>query len=104
MSLFERGPADACLALALIHHMAISGNVPLDQAAEFFRKIGRKLVIEFVPRSDSQFRRMMQARDDVFYDYSQASFEAAFRAFFTIDRAEQVAQSERTLYEMTARK
>ena len=59
MSLFERGPADACFALALIHHMAISGNVPLDQTAEFFHKIGRSLVIEFVPKSDSQFRRMM---------------------------------------------
>jgi len=93
------GPADACLALALIHHMAVSGNVPLGQAAEFFHKIGRKLVIEFVPKSDSQFRRMMQARDDVFYDYSQASFESAFLTFFTIDRAEQVAESERTLYE-----
>jgi hypothetical protein len=104
MSLFERGQADACLALALIHHMAVSGNVPLDQAAEFFGKIGRSLVIEFVPKSDSQFRRMMQARDDVFSDYSQASFEAAFQRFFTINRAEQVAESERTLYEMTARK
>jgi hypothetical protein len=104
MSLFERGPADACLALALIHHMAISGNIPLDQAAEFFQKVGRRLVIEFVPKTDSQFRRMMQSRDDVFDDYSQASFVAAFERYFSIDRAEQVAESERVLYAMTARK
>jgi ribosomal protein L11 methylase PrmA len=44
----RRGPADMVLSLALIHHLAISNNVP-PQVADFFAKIGKWLVIEFVP-------------------------------------------------------
>jgi len=36
-SLAERGPADTILALALIHHLAISNNLPLGKIASFFR-------------------------------------------------------------------
>ncbi|HEX9870997.1 MAG TPA: SAM-dependent methyltransferase, partial [Candidatus Tectomicrobia bacterium] len=35
MSLGERGPAGALFALALVHHLAISNNVPLTMIAEF---------------------------------------------------------------------
>jgi hypothetical protein len=103
LSLFERGPAAACLALAAVHHLAVSGNVPLVQIAEFFARIGRSLVIEFVPKSDPQFQRLMVAREDVFTDYSQESFEAAFAHYFTIDHSERLVESQRTLYTMTTR-
>jgi hypothetical protein len=52
MSLLQRAPADAALALALIHHLAIANNVPLEALEEFFRGICRWLVIEFVPKED----------------------------------------------------
>ena len=39
MSFLERGPADTVLALALIHHLAISNNLPFVKIASFFRKI-----------------------------------------------------------------
>ena len=51
-SLAERGPVDAIFALALIHHLVISNNVPLNRLASFFQHLGRWLVIEFVPKSD----------------------------------------------------
>ena len=103
MSLFERGPADACLAMAVVHHLAVTGNVPLVQVAEFFRRIGNSLAIEFVPKSDPQYQRLMGIRDDIFEDYSQEAFEEAFGRHFTIDRSERLSESERTLYEMTAK-
>ena len=102
LSLLERAPAGASFALALIHHLAVSGNVPLGHAAAFFRATAPKLVIEFVPKSDPQFQRLMTVRDDIFNDYSQAAFEAEFRRFFRIERSERLADSERTMYEMTA--
>jgi hypothetical protein len=101
-SLFERGPADACLALAAVHHLAVSGNVPLGQVAEFFARAGKTLVVEFVPKADSQFQRLMGLRDDIFTDYSQDSFEAAFGRYFSTVRAERLVESRRTIYEMTA--
>lgn len=99
-SLLERGPADCILALALIHHLAISNNVPLDRIADFFADLGRHLIIEFVPKSDSQVQRLLQSRKDIFDAYAQEYFEKAFSKRFTIIRVDQIEGSERTLYLM----
>lgn len=98
----ERGPADLILALAVIHHMAISNNVPLLQLAEFFAKTGEWLVIEFVPKSDSQVQKLLASREDIFPDYTRQGFEAAFTRKFKIHEAVDVNESERVLYLMEA--
>ena len=100
MSLLERGPADLVMALALVHHLAIANNVPLPLLAGFFRHAGRALIVEFVPKSDSQVQRLLATREDIFVNYNQEAFEAAFRQFFTIEAAERIRDSERTLYLM----
>ncbi|MBI3945286.1 MAG: SAM-dependent methyltransferase [Armatimonadetes bacterium] len=102
-SLLRRGPADAVLALALVHHLAISNNVPLDRLAAFFADAGRSLIIEWVPKSDSQVQRLLATREDIFPDYSQAGFEAAFAGRFRIERREPIRATERTLYLMRRR-
>lgn len=102
LSLEERGPADVVLALALVHHLAIGHNLPLPRIAGFLRSLGRHLVIEFVPKTDSQVGRLLRDRADIFPAYTRDGFEAAFGRHFRIERAEQVADSERSLYLMTA--
>ncbi len=99
-SLEQRGPADALLALALVHHLAIGHNLPLERIAAFFARIGRALVIEFVPKSDSQVQRMLRSRPDIFPAYTREGFEAAFRTSFRIEAVEPVSGSERLLYLM----
>ena len=99
-SLEQRGPADALLALALVHHLAIGHNLPLERIAGFFARLGRALVIEFVPKSDSQVQRMLRSRPDIFPAYTREGFEAAFRTAFRIDAVEPVSGSERLLYLM----
>jgi len=81
-SLEQRGPADALLALALVHHLAIGRNVPLERIAEYFARLGRALVIEFVPKSDVQVKGMLAAREDIFDDYTAEGFEASARERF----------------------
>ena len=93
-----RGPADMVLSLALIHHLAISNNVPLPQVADFFAKIGKWLVIEFVPKSDSQVQKLLISREDIFPNYTREGFEAAFQQRFKIAEAVDVRESERVLY------
>jgi hypothetical protein len=95
-----RGPADMALALALIHHLAISNNVPLLQVADFFAKIGKWLVIEFVPKADSQVQKLLVSREDIFPNYTREGFENAFRQRFRIAEAVNVRESERVLYLM----
>ncbi|MEP6896043.1 MAG: SAM-dependent methyltransferase [Chloroflexota bacterium] len=98
-----RGPADLVLALALIHHLAISNNVPLPQLADFFAETGKWLVIEFVPKPDSQVQKLLVSRKDIFPDYTRQGFEAAFKVKFTIHEAVEVRESERVLYLMESR-
>ena len=102
-SLADRGPADLVLALALVHHLAISNNVPLDRVARFLARVGRALVIEFVPKSDSQVQRLLATRADVFPDYTRAGFEGAFAAYFETVESRPVEDSERVLYLMRRR-
>ncbi|MEO7987094.1 MAG: SAM-dependent methyltransferase [Gemmatimonadales bacterium] len=102
LSLEQRGPADAVLALALVHHLAIGRNVPLDRIASFLSRLGRILVIEFVPKEDVQVRRLLRNRADVFPGYSVEGFEEAFRRYFRITSVQPVADSGRTVYEMTS--
>ncbi len=102
-SLEERGPADALLALALIHHLAIGRNVPLDRIAEYFARLGRSLVVEFVPKSDSQVHRLLRNREDVFGDYHREGFEAGFGRYFHIESVHPVTGSERVIYSMRSR-
>ncbi|HJQ14492.1 MAG TPA: hypothetical protein VJ830_07070 [Anaerolineales bacterium] len=95
-----RGPADMLLALALIHHLAISNNVPLLQIADFFAKLGKWLVIEFVPKADTQVQKLLVSREDIFPQYTREGFESAFQQRYRIAEAVNVRESERTLYLM----
>nr|MEE4268710.1 SAM-dependent methyltransferase [Candidatus Krumholzibacteria bacterium] len=97
-SFLARGPAGVVFALALIHHLAISNNVPLPLLAAFFSRAGRWLIIEFVPKGDSQVDRLLATREDVFPEYTQEGFEAAFGSKFEIVSAEEIEGSKRTLY------
>ena len=99
-SFAARGPADMVLALALIHHLAISNNVPLLQLAGFFAAYGRWLLIEFVPKSDSQVQKLLVSREDIFTNYTREGFESAFRTQFKICESVNVRESERVLYLM----
>ncbi len=99
-SLVDRGPADLVLALALIHHLAISNNARLEMIAEFFSGLGKNLVIEYVPKSDPQTQRLLVSREDIFEDYSEAGFERAFSRFFSIISSKQIGDTERRIYRM----
>ncbi|MBX3148733.1 hypothetical protein KF728_01155 [Candidatus Obscuribacterales bacterium] len=100
MSFGERGPADAALALALIHHLAIGNNVPLRSVADYMSTLTKNLIIEFVPKEDSQVRELLRMREDAFPDYHQESFERAFETRFVIRNKTRLGDSERTLYLM----
>jgi hypothetical protein len=103
MSLLQRGPADLVLALALIHHLAISNNVPLDRIAAFFSRLCNSLIIEFVSKEDSQVQKLLSSREDIFPDYTQQVFESEFARYFMIQRSVKIRDSGRILYLMKSK-
>jgi hypothetical protein len=100
MSLTGRGPAKTMLALALVHHLAISNNLPLSKIAKWFASLGEYLIIEFVPKEDSQTKVLLSSRDDIFSDYTENAFREAFETWFTITDSCGIKDSVRTLYLM----
>lgn len=97
-SFLSRAPVDVTLALALIHHLAIGNNLPLPYLARFFAQTARHVVIEFVPKEDSQVQKMLRSRKDIFTDYTRENFERGFVEYFEIVQAIALTGSVRTLY------
>jgi ribosomal protein L11 methylase PrmA len=100
LSLFKRGSADMLFALALVHHLAITNNVPLEQIARFMADLGHWLVIEFIPKDDPQAQKLLASREDIFEDYSQKRFEDVFGTYYQIDDSVVIKHTKRTLYLM----
>jgi ribosomal protein L11 methylase PrmA len=102
-ALAQRGPADCVMALAIIHHLAISNNVPLARVAEFLASLAENLIIEFVPKEDSQVQILLRTREDIFPLYHEAGFEQEFGRHYTVVRKTLIEESQRTLHLMKRR-
>jgi hypothetical protein len=97
-SIPDRGPADLLLALALVHHLAIGNNVPLSRIAEWFARLARRAIVEWVPKDDPQTRRLLVAREDIFPGYHLQGFEAAFTGSWRLAAREPIPGTERVLF------
>lgn len=99
-SLANRGPADAAFALALVHHLAISNNLPLAKIAAFLAAVTKDLLIEFVPKTDSKVKILLATRPDIFPDYDFEHFLAAFSRHFAILKQSPIPNSDRVVVHM----
>jgi hypothetical protein len=101
-SLAGRGKADTLLALALVHHLAIANNVPLGRIAKYFAGLSKWLIIEFVPKEDSQVQHMLSSREDIFDYYDKVNFEGEFSKYFQIEESRSLDDTSRCIYLMRA--
>ena len=97
-ALVDRGLPDAIVALALIHHLAIAGNVPLDEAVAWLVSLAPRGIIEFVHKTDETVRQMLRFREDIFDDYHEEAFRQHLEAHAVILGREEISASGRSLY------
>ena len=102
-SLPDRGKPDLVLCLALIHHMAISANIPVDSFIAWLSSLETSLIIEFVSKDDPMVRQLLLNKDDTYDDYSRPSFESCLHKFFCVGRNLALAGGTRYLYHATPR-
>ncbi len=98
--LCDRAKPDIIMALALIHHLVISNNLPFEKIAGYFSGLCKNLIIEFIPSTDSQIQKLLNTRKDCFDFYSQENFEKAFSDYFSFIQKIKIKNSERTIYLM----
>ena len=92
---------DVTLALALIHHMSLSGNITFEMSAKFFATFSKNMIIEFPKRKDSWVQRLLNSKVDFkdhFDFYNIDNFEIAYSNYFQIVEKQDIEGSERVMY------
>jgi hypothetical protein len=92
-----------CLALAVIHHITLSGNVPFALSAAFFAEISTDLLIEFPTPEDSWVQFLLDSKRQFrshFDHYNEKNFEEAYSSYFDIVTKEIIPNTSRILYSM----
>jgi hypothetical protein len=98
-TLGDRGTPGLTLCLAFIHHVAISGNVPVTEFLEWLRSLGTKLVIEFPTTDDPLVRRLLARKQEGTHpDYERGYFERRLHDLFDVDSSEELSSGTRVLY------
>lgn len=96
-SMGERVNADCVLALAVIHHLAIAKNVPLEMAVDWLMSLAPAGVIEFPSKSDPMVKQLLRGRTDIFPDYTEEAFLAHVQKRGTIVRQEHLGENGRLI-------
>ncbi|MCW3090757.1 MAG: SAM-dependent methyltransferase [Ferruginibacter sp.] len=99
-SFHDRVRGEVILALALVHHLAIACNIPLEFIVNWLSAMGKYLLVEFVPKTDEKVKLLLQNREDIFMAYTFEGFEQAFSKKFRIMLQEKITGTDRVLYLM----
>jgi SAM-dependent methyltransferase len=99
----QRGRPDVVLCLALIHHLAITSNVPIADLVDWFAEVGADLVVEFPTPDDPMVKRLLLNKDSVYDDYCVEQFEQALRRRFDVREKLMLRSRTRILYYATPR-
>lgn len=101
---FDRSKPDVVLMLALLHHIAISANVPLPQIVDWMASFDARIVVEFVHTDDPQTKRLLANKPEgLFPDYRVEVFEKLLAERFSIEKQESLPSGTRTMYLVTPR-
>ena len=95
--LSARRGADGLLALALVHHLAIGKNIPLESVAQWLTSLAPQGIIEFVSKQDPMVEDMLRLREDIFVDYDLEHFERYIRKRAEIVKSVNIQNSHRQL-------
>ena len=96
-----RARAGLVAALALIHHLVLSRNIPLPALAAYFAQLASQyLIIEFVPLSDKKSQELIRNKDSYHSDYNIENFESCFSRYFQIEKRASIGDTGRVLYRM----
>ena len=72
-ALTDRVRADCVLALAVTHHLVVSG-IPLDKVVDWLFEFAPSGIIEFVPETDPMLRDAVASRETELRDYDRETF------------------------------
>lgn len=102
LALPDRGTPDLVLCLALIHHLVIGRNIPVNDVVEWLAEFRADLVVEYVGHDDPMVKRLLRNRGDQQIEYSQEALESALARHFRIAAQQSLSSGTRILYHATS--
>lgn len=99
----DRGKPNLVLCLALIHHVVLSANIPLNDFIQWLASLEGALIIEYVTKEDPMVKVLLQNKEDNFSDYNQEYFENSLKTFFDIQNSQKMESGTRIIYFATPR-
>jgi hypothetical protein len=99
----DRGKPELILALALLHHVSITGNVPVRQFVDWLASLESQVVIEFMTREDPMVKKLLAAKRVDHEDYDRGFFERVVSEAFEIERTQELPSGSRILYSLKPR-
>jgi ribosomal protein L11 methylase PrmA len=81
------GHFDAVMMLAVIHHLLLSSQIPMERIAALCANLTtRHLIVEWVPPTDVKFQELVRGRDAIYGHITESAFREAFMCSFVIIR------------------
>jgi len=81
------GHFDTVMMLAVIHHVLLSSQIPMDRIAALCGNLTtRNLIVEWVPPTDVKFRELVRGREALCGHITEIAFREVFLRHFTIAR------------------
>jgi hypothetical protein len=100
----ERGVPQLIICLALIHHVVIGANVPLEEFVDWLASFGSDVLVEFVGRQDPMVQGLLRNKEDDYTDYQEAHFQRCLCEAFEVTWSERLASGLRTLHYAKAKR
>ena len=94
----DRGKPDLILCLALIHHMVITANIPMQDFLQWIRGFDAAVVLEFVGPEDEMTLRLLKNKRNKHPDYTLARFESIAASMFDIADKASLKEGRRHIY------
>jgi len=78
------GHFDTVMMLAVLHHLLLRAQVPMDRIAELCSNLTTThLILEWVPPTDPKFQELIRGRDAIYAHITESAFREAFARHFT---------------------
>jgi SAM-dependent methyltransferase len=101
---WDRGRPDVVLALALVHHLTLAGNVPLADVVDWLASFGGEVVLEVPHRDDPMVQRLLSGKPSGTHDdYSLERFEALVAKRFAVQDRVALPSGTRTILHLRTR-
>jgi SAM-dependent methyltransferase len=93
------GHFDTVMMLAVIHHLLLRSQVPMDRIATLCSNLTTKyLILEWVPPSDTKFKELLRGRDELYTHITESSFRDSFAPYFSVVREQTLANGRIMLH------